>query len=313
MRRTIVLGRVSLLLAGAVLSATASQAAWIGAKSGEDADPTDPSWRPDHLALYGSEQNVLGRYLLNGTDLVQEHGGICAAVATMNSFVYLENRYSHIYGAGELTSGNPQQATRDLAAGWDGREGMYGPKSNPPPLGTAGTDQRIWENKLYWVEDNAPETTVFHGQYFDSTTGWYRGGLLEENTYPTWGFLWNELARCQDVEIAFDKHCVTLVDLYLNDQDGDGKWDPGESASMGYLDPNPDGTGNQYQTAALTSVDIGGGDKKLQFDWWQDGKTWDIEFAFVESPIPEPASILIWFLLVALSITGGWRRRRRPA
>lgn len=280
-------------------TALAVQADWIGAKSGGAADPESPTWQPLHLADYGQEKNISGRYIRDGNDLVDLHGGICAAVATMNSFVYLENRYPQVYQNQPLTGGDPQSATTALASGWGTRAGMYGMDPNDP---TSAKDRRIWENKVYWLEDKAPGKTTLAGQYYRSTVGWHRGDALQGDTYPTWEFLWSELARCEDVEIAFDSHCVTLVDLFFNDQDGDGERDPGEATKLGYLDPNPQAgnthPNNQFQ---ITDLLFEGG--RLRFEWWQDSKNWDIEFAFAESPIPEPATLLL--------VVCSWMFRRR--
>jgi hypothetical protein len=219
-----------------------------------------------------------------------------------------EEKYDDANGDGQWDPGEPWE---DLNGKWDPGEwyddfnnnGQYdGPDS-------ADGDECWWVNKLWWIDDHAPGTTVFDGQVQGSINpqNWLGGAVLEDK-YPTWEFLWDELMRCEDVEIGIVRksgsggHVLTLTQLCFVDNDGDSKWDPLEVRVMRFMDPNGVPT---ERTAMLWE----GVDDRFEFNWWQDKQDWFIQTAFTESPVPEPLTLLGLFL--ASGCTGIYIRRWR--
>lgn len=244
---------------------------------------------------------------------------ICAAVATANSFVYLQNHYPDIYGQSLILDGNPEHTVIALAYGWENssgivRSGMYGHDNPFHP-------QDIWEQKVHFIEDFSPGTTIFDGQIKVPETidlfSWHRGEILEDK-YPTWNFLWRQIEHGEGVEIGIcpiggggTGHVLTLTDLSFNDaEDGglydNGRWDLGEPRKISFLDPNPNILGIQHQITDITSDRL---DDGLQFNWWVYNGTYEITFAFSESAVPLPLPGALWLLGSGLAILLGFRRK----
>lgn len=99
-------------------------------------------------------------------------------------------------------------------------------------------------------------------------------------------------------------HAITLTGLCWDDTDEDKKWDPEETAKkILYADPNQD----DWKAPMEGDVNITGG--RIEFTWWQDEKTWYVDHAWSESPIPEPASMIVWATLAALGAIVASRRK----
>jgi len=231
--------------------------------------------------------------------------GYCAPTATANSFYFLETYYPSVYVNFPLsTPPNGVIAMRDwLVNGWVSPLGMQRPGMYSAALG-GSTEQSWWENKVWYIEDYAPNTTVFGGMIESDPTLWYRGSDLTRGS-PTWGFLWNEVSDAEDIEIAIDVpdidlgHALTLTSMKFDDANGNQQWDPGEAREIDYLDPN-----NPTQLFwGVVKDDLNNG--RLEFYWDNGGANaaqWvTIEGAFTESPIPEPGVLSLLVLgLVAL-------------
>jgi len=228
----------------------------------------------------------------------------CAPTATANSFQFLESHYPAVYG-NSLTGGNVIGLRNTLATGWLSPGGTQRSGMVSSPVGA--TDKDWWEHKVWYIEDYAPNTTVFAGMIESNPAGWHRGGDLVWGS-PTWDFLWNEVADSEDVELKIDigtsvAHALTLTSMKFDDQDGDLQWDLGEARDIDYLDPN---NPSQLFTGAVQQNLAG---TRLQF-WWNNGaggaNQWaTIEGAYTESPIPEPAVLS----LLVLGIVALLRRR----
>ena len=230
--------------------------------------------------------------------------GICQAVATANSFAYLQNHYGVPLIPPDADKNEPRDkvtvedliAVRDkLADGWGDIPGIYG----------EGTEQEWWTAKYRWIEEHAEGQIIFDGQVHGVGTfaGWPGGDVLEDK-YPEWNFLWEQLKKCEDVELAIDPvtgtgdgHALTLTGLCWDDADGDGVFDSGEGM-LYYLDPN-----DTDQKSALVTRGVDG---RLEFEYWKDNADWYIALAFSES-IPEP-TILGLLAVGALALI---RRRRQ--
>ena len=234
-------------------------------------------------------------------------GGIpvpwCAPTATANSFQFLESHYPAVYG-NKLTGGNVINMRNKLATGWLSPGGV---QRGGMIIGVQGASNRSWwENKVWYIEDYAPGTTVFAGMVETDPTGWHRGGDLIWGS-PIWQWLWQELLDGEDVEIGIDigtsiGHALTLTSMSFNDLDGDLQWDPNETRNIDYLDPN---NPSMLFTGAVQQNLVGG---RLQF-WWNNGGAnpngWaTIDLAYSES-IPEPAALSV----LVLGVVAMLRRR----
>jgi hypothetical protein len=252
--------------------------------------------------------------------------GICAAVANINSFVYLRNHFAQHYAATDIIPDwngdgvvdfQDYEDSRDkMAYGWEHggntRTGIYGG-------GMAGD---IWAATYYWFEDFAPGTTVLDGQVSTSSNmRLWPGWDVLERKYPEWSFLWDELVACRDVELGIRPisggigHALTLTGLAFDDLDADGMWDYDESPlAIGYLDPN------DVSAQKWADVTYGLG-SRLEF-WWpakpdnpndpnDPNKQYYIYRAYTEGPtaIPEP-SVLV--LLLGVVVAGMIRKVRGP-
>ena len=203
--------------------------------------------------------------------------GWCASTAVMNSFIYLENKYPWLYDT-MLSGGDPVAARNALNA----------------MMGTC-TAAEVWEGKLEFLDTYAPGTTIVGAMVPWDTTGWSNASSLLSGP-PTWDVMWQELEACEDVELAiysYDNdyaHMLTLTSMHLDDLDGDGTWDPGqETASIDYLDPN--------NPTGLFEATVSYVDGVIAFEWHNGGyntpdDVW-IGVAYWESPVPEPATILL--------------------
>jgi len=232
--------------------------------------------------------------------------GYCAPTATANSFVFLEKYYPNIYGGNPLSGGNAIALRNSLATGWwynaMWRNGMY----NPITLGSS--DQDWWDYKVQYIDDFAPNTTIYKCWTTDNTLGWLHPEDITA-AFPTWGNLWTEISDGEDVEIKIyagdmdQAHALTLTSMSFLDANGNGTWDPGEQRMIDYLDPN-----NPTQLFAGNVFDaLDGG--KLEFHWSNGGANnpadVDIYMALSESPVPEPSLLS----LLALGLLLAMRRR----
>jgi hypothetical protein len=192
---------------------------------------------PNHV-LYGNlSQNALAEPLKSAG---------CAPVAVMNSFTYLQNQYPGVYD-NSLTPNGPANDVWTLAG--------------PLYMNTIfnnGTYARdiIWGKYLY-VEAQAPNKTIYTGvtvplgNWVPGTAddgGWGYNGrtqpnwVTEMNSGPSMRYLYDELVKCEDVEICLTRpseigHCLTLSSFYFNDVNGDWVFDPGDSGKIDFIDP----------------------------------------------------------------------------
>jgi hypothetical protein len=229
-------------------------------------------------------------------------GGICAAVASINSFVYLKNQYPGMYGGTNIDKGNqanPTAAANDFAVnGWMSpggamRQGYY--------QRAGDVDKNFWETKIDWLEDFAPGRTRYAGQVNAPQTNpntWYQpGGVTVQSVYPTWPFLIQQMSTGEDIELvirnaAGNGHAITLTGISFDDMGAmNGLCDAGENCTLKYQDPN-DPTNEKTVMAMFDGTNM-----RLKFT---DATTFNaevyIDAAFSESPVPEPATfvLIVW-------------------
>lgn len=256
--------------------------------------------------------------------VVNDVRAICAAAASINSFVYLRNHFPSVYantnllpdwdGDGVLTQSDYNESREKLASGWQvggnpRRDGIYG-----RDIGK-GSAQAVWEETYYWLEDFAPGTSVVSGRIYanDLVHQWAGGETLETSNpwYPQWDFLWDSLVAAQDIGLGisssgYGSHAVTLTGLAFDDVDGDGLWDPGETPQkIGFSDPN------NVSKQMVADVTIGFLNR-IEFTWWQNSQTYYIYRAFTEGPkpVPEPAMAVSLVTLLAFGVARLRRRKR---
>ncbi len=218
-------------------------------------------------------------------------GGVCGAVAAMNSFTFLQNTYSSIYGI-TLTGLNPAFAASSFAStGWVDSSGTayQGYYSRP---GTANGD--FIATLQDWVNTHQPQPNL------TNFSSWYAGS---PNGLPTIDALGQEIKAQEDVEIFVKNiagspsffHVLTLTAVSC---------DAALNCSIKYQDPN--GPANE-QTATLANG-------TLQFTGVPASGfagTVSIVSAFSESPVPEPASYILFGIVTAVLLASVRRQRSR--
>ena len=251
-------------------------------------------------ALYGNlNQNYLG---VENWDIGP---WACGPAAAVNSFVYLENAYSDLYGH-DLVPDINGSGGRDFMDLYNaGMQLAMTYMNTTIGVGTAWDDFLM--GKYTYIEEHAPDLTVYEAQAL-SSWAWNQSGTepswLARQT-PDWRFLYDELRECEDVEILISNatggHYLTVTSFHwddvnndgvmndYNDANGNGSWDRGEDwySQIDYIDP---------WTGAWAETDV-----------WHDSSGFmatgyfgdtastvsTINMIVSESPIPEPSSLLL--------------------
>ena len=244
---------------------------------------------------------------------------MCGPTAAVNSFVYLENAYPLVYNRNLVPDNNPPNgahdpaeliATAQLLAAANYMNTMVA-------LGASGTyDDMFIYGKYRYLEDNAAGQTVYSAE-LKSTWGWGVGvrppaqippipkpAWVQQNTIPTWQFLFNELTACEDVEILIVDgdwgHYLTLTSFFWNDANNNGIIEQAEGASIDYIDPATGAPGISPIGHA-----IGGGPQLfVSYGMYPNAQ---VVMAVSESPIPEPATLSLLAFGGLLTLT---RRKR---
>lgn len=246
---------------------------------------------------------------LDQNDITNFVGNVsCGPVAAVNSFVYLQNKYPDTYD--ESLVGDPS-VYQNLV---DAAETLCGPNyMNTQPPGGTYADMFIYGKQKY-LEEELPGKTSYAAQ-MNFTWGIAgnpprpanqippipKPAWVQDNTYPTWQFIYGELKACEDVEVLINwtngGHFLTLTGFDWTDTNSDNKIQQSEDATIYYIDP---ATGAPGHSAIWNN-----GNNQLQTDY-QAGAIFTT--AVSESPIPEPATMV----LIAMSMVGmaGTIRRR---
>lgn len=227
-------------------------------------------------------------------------------VAATISFIYLQYKYPSVYGESLVT--DPIETALTLA-------GSQYMKTNLL-YGTWVRDF-VWGKYLY-IEEKAPQTTVYlaqtvpQGEYSLSNPGGWTSTrpkpawVTEGN--PSWYFIYQELVKRADVEIALfwgaedeNQQILTATGLSFDDANEDLQIQQSENATLYYIDPNTGEAGTQQIWI--------NGDGFLETDYTTGSC---IKMAVSERPVPLPSALL----LVGSGGLGllGLRRRqsRRP-
>lgn len=214
--------------------------------------------------------------------------GICAAVAAINSFAYLQNSRGDLYGTSLLPNlkndgTDPTDAMDFGVNGWTvgmnpHRDGYY------PRPGTAYDDYIA--TKKDWIEDHVPGKTTYEVRYAG------QGGA------PDVAWLATQIMKKQDVEFFVQGtgffHAMTLVGVSCTGDDY-------TNCSITFQDPNePTKTYSRPLTIGANSLGV----TDLPSSGFVGALT--ITGAFAESPVPEPGTI--GFAVVAILV--GWQTRR---
>ncbi|MHC4640490.1 MAG: PEP-CTERM sorting domain-containing protein [Planctomycetota bacterium] len=251
-------------------------------------------------ANYG---NLNQNHILNGGQYM------CGPTAVVNSLAYLQNQYPGVYSSSSLI---PSQ-TQDLDGSsivdfYDDMiavaQTLAGPsymntKTNLSGGGTKGTwaDMLIYGKHLY-IEQQASGQTVYAAQMsniwalpgtrpFDEIPPISKPSWVQDNTDPTWNFLYNQLVSGEDIEILVDweegGHYLTVNGFHWNDINGNQIIDQSEAAMFDYINPatGMSGVSSIWQMSA-------GGILKTNY-----ALNSEITMAVTESPIPEPATFLL--------------------
>jgi hypothetical protein len=262
-----------------------------------------------------SYQNTFANYgTVANSSCAAAPNGICAAVASINSFVFLKTTYPATYGGTTIDKGNfasVAAAAQGFAVnGWTSpggtaRQGYY--------QRAGDVDKNFWETKIDWLEDFGAGKTRYAGQVNAPQTNpntWYKpGGVTVQSVYPTWPFLLQQMSTGEDIELVIRNaagagHAITLTGISFNDMGAmNGLCDAGESCMLKYQDPN-DPTNEKTVAASFDATNM-----RLAFS---DATTFMaavyIDAAFSESPIPEPGTFIL--IVISLTIAVGLRRPR---
>ena len=248
----------------------------------------------------------------------------CGPTAAVNSYVYLERQYPGIYGRKLVPDNIIPNGLYDppelVAVAQTLALPQFMNTQGAAPGAYTGTfDDMFIYGKYQYIEDFAPGTTVYSAQLM-STWQWPGNPVVrppgplppigkpdwvQENTIPTWQFLYDELVACEDVEIlivdAAWGHFLTLTSFSWTDGNGNGVIDVAENATIDYIDP---ATGAWVPATQIKQDALGG----VIWVNYPDAPNARLVMAVAESPrvIPEPAGLG----LIAISLLAVRKRRR---
>lgn len=264
------------------------------------------------VALYGD---------LDQRDVPNIGACACGPTAAVNSFWYLQQAYPGIYDNKLVPQQGADLNQDGVVDKYDDMAAVAQTLGTPRYMNTVcpgGTwNYNFVVGKHAYMENVARGLTVHramdglggYGGQNPPRPGW------DQPVMPSWQFLYNNLVACEDVEILMiygseEGHYVTLTSFTWSDVNGDGAIQPDEG-TIDYMDPignNP----NQPRTAAHRIRPIqwnGVPGSPIMVDRYEDGRWWEITTAYAESPVPEPATLIV----VGAGLLALVRRRRRKS
>jgi hypothetical protein len=220
-------------------------------------------------------------------------GGACAAVAAINSFIFLERTHPGLYG-NTLTPSRIGNANTDFTDAFAFTEGTWQVGGNPERTGyysrfPGSANSLYMDTKMDWINDHAPGTTVYDSRYVGN------GGQ------PTVAWLAQEIRDGEDVEFFINNnagtfyHALTLTGIAC---------DAAGNCFVTYSDPNDPTT--MYNRALSSGV---GGRLEFTDPFGLIGTVY-IDAAFSESAVPEPTTLFLLATgLAGFVVIGVWRKR----
>jgi hypothetical protein len=259
------------------------------------------TWRPALATIIYDVQKDIDLYghVSQLNPLITAIYGDCACgpTAAVNSFVYLAQRYADLSGLipdyepdGDVDEADHVQAVIDLAGNYMGMGYC-----------TGVSDDDFVNGKLAWFNQYAGAGNFVMRVQDDGGAG----GTTPK--IPEWQFIYDELMRCEDVEMGFTwdggGHWVTLTSFHFEDTDEDGVIDAGETAFVDFIDP-----WGAVQVAQGNLQMGAGGYMEVTYSGGAagDGATGVIDIVVSESPEPATLPLLVIGSLLAT-------RRRRQA
>lgn len=239
----------------------------------------------------------------------------CGETAAVNSFIFLQHHYPHIYGPDQLLKdGNAIDTINTL----EGADYM-----SCDCKGTGTNFENFIFGKEKWIEEHVPGTTRYRAM---SNYNWGIHDLPDDRKqapfyfqfdWPTWDFLFKEVKDQEDVEILLEgssNHWVTLTKVSWDDKNNDGIMDVGE-AFMEFIDPGAGDPKTHKNSAAIKQKKKGG---IIMTDYSAMDFSTKIVVAVSESPetghLPEPGtcSVLLAGLAALLGIRRSTGRATKP-
>ena len=222
----------------------------------------------------------------------------CGPTAAVNSFVYLQNMFPGTYKVPLVPAGKEIEVANAL----NGRTFMN--TCCTQGGGTSIADFIL--GKMAYMEQQNTIATKYKAQMSDEWSppghpGAKKPTFVQDNTRPTVAFIADELKAGEDVELALKPltgpgHYVTLTGITFNIDTGRG--------SISFVDP----MGGMVGTAGITR---GSGDTvSIVTDYMIGNQVTRVVGAVAESPVPEPATLLL-FATTAAGLGLAARRRRR--
>ncbi len=151
----------------------------------------------------------------------------CAPTSTVNSFLYLQNRFGFTSLVPHIAGNTPEE---DASAAINELGADMGTNAN----GTL--DPNMVSGKIKYISDHGLGQAITVEVQADN------GGADPTKTTPTWQFLFDQLSKGQDVEFGFNwgltggngGHWVTVTGLDFDDANDNMTIDPGE-ATMSFV------------------------------------------------------------------------------
>jgi hypothetical protein len=244
--------------------------------------------------------------------------GECAATSMINSFQYLEKAYPGTYGNLALTDDVAPGDTADLATV---RDTLHSSIANPRLQGN------VWTAKQNWINTNAPGTTNFAGITSFAPPRLTANGSVASQGYSTQSnnstlttgangteilaFLTAQIKAGEDVEIGLYQHMMTLIGVGTQNSNG--------APAIEYIDPNSPGTdawstltldGHNEYTITIPGSGYGPPTTPRGVRPVKYSDTSEIYYAFAESPVPEPSTVVAISGLAFMGLVYRARRRK---
>jgi hypothetical protein len=148
-----------------------------------------------------------------------------------------------------------------------------------------------------YVERQAAGKTIYQGEANSGSS--FPPWVSVQTGYPTWDFLYSHLQQSKAVMIFWEdntltptyKHYMSLAGMSFTDTNNNGRFDPGEAATITYIDPKDGAT---YSNIAVSQNSSG----LLHFTYQNNTYNWyngDAQIVMAESfgPVPLPGTMLL--------------------